>query len=239
LRDELRLGELAAGRHQVLITADMWKRARELANTEFIRLGKRKLKGLAREVVVFEARMAGKTPSNRETDPVCGMELGPTEVAARLTWDGRGRAFCSDDCLKKFVRDPDKYNLSACSLGSTQWLRSTASPDAKELAVGLQPADARRWLSCPAAMPQHSELAPNLRTTAADHETRHHRRNAGRRTRIRRPHPAAHGNAGLAVAQEAWLLLGELAERRILVLCGPGNNGATASSPPVTSGLGR
>lgn len=32
-------------------------------------------------------------------------------------------------------------------------------------------------------------------------------------------------NAGLAVAQEAWLLLGELAERRILVLAGPGNNG--------------
>jgi class 3 adenylate cyclase len=100
-----------AGRHQVLVTGEMWKRARELSNTEFIRLGKRKLKGLAREVVVFEARMAGKTPSNRETDPVCGMELGPTEVAARLTWDGRGHAFCSDDCLRKFVRDPDKYNL--------------------------------------------------------------------------------------------------------------------------------
>ncbi len=32
-------------------------------------------------------------------------------------------------------------------------------------------------------------------------------------------------NAGLAAAQEAWLLLGELADRRILVLCGPGNNG--------------
>ena len=32
-------------------------------------------------------------------------------------------------------------------------------------------------------------------------------------------------NAGLAVAQEAWLTLGEVAERRILVLCGPGNNG--------------
>jgi YHS domain-containing protein len=39
------------------------------------------------------------------------MELGPGEVAARLTWDGTDRAFCSDDCLKKFVRDPDKYNL--------------------------------------------------------------------------------------------------------------------------------
>jgi len=39
--------------------------------------------------------------------------------------------------------------------------------------------------------------------------------------------PVAHlmENAGLAVAQEAWLMLGEIAERRILVLCGPGNNG--------------
>jgi ADP-dependent NAD(P)H-hydrate dehydratase / NAD(P)H-hydrate epimerase len=32
-------------------------------------------------------------------------------------------------------------------------------------------------------------------------------------------------NAGLAAAQEAWLMLGEIAERRMLVLCGPGNNG--------------
>jgi ADP-dependent NAD(P)H-hydrate dehydratase / NAD(P)H-hydrate epimerase len=32
-------------------------------------------------------------------------------------------------------------------------------------------------------------------------------------------------NAGLAVAQEAWLTLGDIAERRILVLAGPGNNG--------------
>ncbi len=32
-------------------------------------------------------------------------------------------------------------------------------------------------------------------------------------------------NAGLAAAQEAWLLLGEIAERRIVILAGPGNNG--------------
>ena len=31
--------------------------------------------------------------------------------------------------------------------------------------------------------------------------------------------------AGLAVAQEAWMLLGSLEGRQILVLCGPGNNG--------------
>jgi NAD(P)H-hydrate epimerase len=32
-------------------------------------------------------------------------------------------------------------------------------------------------------------------------------------------------NAGLAVAQEVWMLLGSLEDRRILALCGPGNNG--------------
>ncbi|MFQ5473451.1 MAG: NAD(P)H-hydrate epimerase, partial [Dehalococcoidia bacterium] len=39
------------------------------------------------------------------------------------------------------------------------------------------------------------------------------------------PIPDLMESAGLAAAQEAWLLLGELAERRILVLVGPGNNG--------------
>lgn len=39
------------------------------------------------------------------------------------------------------------------------------------------------------------------------------------------PIPDLMENAGLAAAQEAWLLLGEIAERRILVLVGPGNNG--------------
>jgi YHS domain-containing protein len=42
-------------------------------------------------------------------DPVCGMELGPGEVAARLSLDGRDQAFCSEDCLRKFVRAPEKY----------------------------------------------------------------------------------------------------------------------------------
>lgn len=39
------------------------------------------------------------------------------------------------------------------------------------------------------------------------------------------PVPQLMENAGLAVAQEVWLLLGEVAERAIVVLAGPGNNG--------------
>ena len=44
--------------------------------------------------------------------------------------------------------------------------------------------------------------------------------------------------AGLAVAQEAWMLLGTLEGRRIVVLAGPGNNGGDGSSPRATSPTG-
>jgi hypothetical protein len=37
------------------------------------------------------------------------MEMNPEAVAARLSLDGRDRAFCSEQCLKMFVATPDKY----------------------------------------------------------------------------------------------------------------------------------
>jgi len=45
----------------------------------------------------------------KAVDPVCHMEMNPEAVAARLSLDGRDRAFCSEQCLKMFVATPDKY----------------------------------------------------------------------------------------------------------------------------------
>jgi class 3 adenylate cyclase len=98
-----------AQRHQHLVTGEVWRRAREIEGVEFVRLGKRRLKGLAAEVEVFEARAVGPAGVQRVVDPVCGMELGVAEVAARLTVDGHEHAFHSDACLKKFVASPEKY----------------------------------------------------------------------------------------------------------------------------------
>ncbi len=103
-----RLGS-EAQRHQTLVTGDVRRRAQGMEGVEFIRLGKRRLKGLAAEVEIFEARAAGPELQTKVIDPVCGMELGPGEVAARLSLDGRDQAFCSEDCLRKFVRAPEKY----------------------------------------------------------------------------------------------------------------------------------
>jgi YHS domain-containing protein len=98
-----------AHRHQFLITDEVRRRAKSYESVEFVRLGRRRLKGLSIELDIFEAKPINPAELDRVADPVCGMELGPREVAARLTLDGREHAFCSDDCLKKFVKSPERY----------------------------------------------------------------------------------------------------------------------------------
>jgi YHS domain-containing protein len=94
----------------VLVTGAVRNAAKELADVEFVRLGKRRLKGLASELVLFEARPSSPEGEEKAIDPVCGMELRPAEVAARLSLEGRERAFCSDECLRQFVASPEKYS---------------------------------------------------------------------------------------------------------------------------------
>ena len=103
-----RLAE-CANRNQVIVSAAVRDRSRELEGVEWTRIGKQRLKGLATEVELFEPRPAAAEAVEKDTDPVCGTELGKGEVAAHLTRDGVDHAFCSDDCLRQFVRAPEKY----------------------------------------------------------------------------------------------------------------------------------
>jgi adenylate cyclase len=98
-----------AQRHQFLVTDEVRRRAKAYEGAEFVRLGRRRLKGLAAEVEIFEATAAEPSEIELTIDPVCGMEIGPREIAARLALDGRDHAFCSDDCLRKFVKSPSTY----------------------------------------------------------------------------------------------------------------------------------
>jgi YHS domain-containing protein len=47
--------------------------------------------------------ISGGAEEKRAVDPVCGIEMAPSEVAARLTLDGVEREFCSDECLRRFI----------------------------------------------------------------------------------------------------------------------------------------
>lgn len=101
-----------AERHQVLLTASVRSEADGLPGVEFVRLGKRKLKGLPEDIDLYQAQPADTISKEKTIDPVCGMELGPGEVAARLTLDGVERTFCSDNCLRQFVAAPERYGKS-------------------------------------------------------------------------------------------------------------------------------
>jgi class 3 adenylate cyclase len=96
-----------AGRHQVLVSDAVRNEAAALPQVDFVPLGKRRLKGVAETVELFEARRAGPEPRPKLIDPVCGMELAAAEVAARLTLEGRELVFCSERCLRRFAAGPE------------------------------------------------------------------------------------------------------------------------------------
>ncbi len=103
-----RLAE-AAGRHHILVTTALRSEAGGLPEFEFVPLGKRLLKGLVQEIEVFEARPRRTEAGKKAVDPVCGMELAPEEVAARLSLGGAERLFCSEACLRQFMAAPQRY----------------------------------------------------------------------------------------------------------------------------------
>ncbi|TMA38517.1 MAG: YHS domain-containing protein [Deltaproteobacteria bacterium] len=99
-----------AGRHQVLVSEALRREAAGVPDVEFVPLGRRRLKGVADEIELFEVvRRTEAGAGRRQVDPVCGMELGLEEPAARLAFGGREQVFCSQGCLQRFVATPDRY----------------------------------------------------------------------------------------------------------------------------------
>lgn len=99
----------AADRHQVVVSAAVRDRATDLGGVEFRPRGATTLKGILDTPELFDAVRSEHEPPLRLRDLVCGMELAPSEVAARLTLGGEERAFCSDACLRRFVANPSQY----------------------------------------------------------------------------------------------------------------------------------
>jgi class 3 adenylate cyclase/YHS domain-containing protein len=99
-----------ADRHQILVTESVRDAIHDAADLELVRQPKRTVKGVRDEIVLYEVQRAhGTARAVRSVDPVCAMELGPGEEAARLVREGREYRFCSDDCLRRFVVAPERY----------------------------------------------------------------------------------------------------------------------------------
>ena len=54
-------------------------------------------------------RHAGRPPSGRPIDPVCGMELDPEKAAGTRVATGETYFLCSQTCVDAFDRNPAMY----------------------------------------------------------------------------------------------------------------------------------
>lgn len=95
--------------HQVLLTEAVRREVGSPPGIQVLPVEKRRLKGLAEELEIFEAMPSVAEARHKVADPVCGMELRATEIAASLTLGGRQIAFCSEQCLRRFVAAPERY----------------------------------------------------------------------------------------------------------------------------------
>jgi adenylate cyclase len=100
-----------ADAHELLTTSALRDQVSDVDGVEFRLLGRRALKGLADEVELSAVLPSTARARGRVVDPVCGMELRPSDVAVRLEVEGEPRGFCSHDCLRRFVEAPDRYPL--------------------------------------------------------------------------------------------------------------------------------
>lgn len=91
----------------VLLTEPVAEAARTagLATEE---LGVRRAKGVEQPLVLH--RLV-RPAAPGVADPVCGTVVGP-EAAASLRHEGAELAFCSSDCLRRFLEDPDRYAIA-------------------------------------------------------------------------------------------------------------------------------
>jgi class 3 adenylate cyclase/YHS domain-containing protein len=92
-----------AKRHQILVTPDVRREAATLLDVEFVPAGRHTLKGLSGELEFFEAVRRERQNRSTVLDPVCGMELTPAGVAAKVKLGDTDFSFCSEKCLRIFI----------------------------------------------------------------------------------------------------------------------------------------
>ena len=106
----------AAARNQFLVT-DAVHQAVELEGINFHGVGSRSLKGVSEAVELYEVR-TGDGRTLRAADPVCGMQLDEETSEARLAWEGRPLLFCSENCLRRFLESPGRYDVGPVEDGN-------------------------------------------------------------------------------------------------------------------------
>ena len=94
---------------QILCTAEVTMAARGLQDIVFHPLGPARFKNISRPIELFEVIRKSKKDEMHIIDPVCRMQVSQKTAPARLPFEGNIYYFCSFDCARAFVKNPDFY----------------------------------------------------------------------------------------------------------------------------------
>jgi adenylate cyclase len=100
-------GSAAGG--EVLVTGTVRDRVGELAGVDFEPRGEHRMRNVAAAVPLFAAVRGGQVSEARHVDPVCRMLIAEGREAGSFRHDGTLYRFCSLDCARRFLNDPDVY----------------------------------------------------------------------------------------------------------------------------------
>ena len=103
-----RVASVAAG-GEVLVTDPVREGAAMLEGVEFEARGEHKMRNVSAPVPLFAAVPDRRSSEARHVDPVCRMLVAEDREAGSLRHRDTIYRFCSLDCARRFLRDPDAY----------------------------------------------------------------------------------------------------------------------------------
>jgi adenylate cyclase len=103
-----RVAAAAAG-GEVLLTAAVRDRVGELGGVEFESRGEHRMRNVAAPVPLFVALREDQGTEAGHLDPVCRMIVAEGREAGSFRHAGALYRFCSLECARRFLEDPDTY----------------------------------------------------------------------------------------------------------------------------------
>jgi adenylate cyclase len=103
-----RVAALAAG-GEVLVTEAVREGAGDLEGVQFESRGEQRVRNVTRPVPLFAAVSDERTGEARYFDPVCHMLVAAGREAGSLRHHGTLYRFCSLECARRFLQDPDAH----------------------------------------------------------------------------------------------------------------------------------
>lgn len=94
---------------QILCTNAIVDAAKGLAGVTYRPLGEMRFKNVSQPVALFEVLVGRAVVETVAIDPVCQMQVRPAEAAGQLAYAGRIHYFCSLECVRIFVGNPEAY----------------------------------------------------------------------------------------------------------------------------------